>query len=600
LVFAASQIFGQKNDISKLKLQLSTSQDLSLQYDIHKKLGVLYQSNKPDSAIFHFYQAQALAEQLQSSDLQGDINYSLGVFERVKGNFNKSIEYAIKAASFFELSEDDVGLIEVYTLLGHNYALKKDYEKSLLYYDKSDLLCKKTGNQTLLVPTYIGKGNVLYFQDDLDQASILFEKAIEISEKYNSLDVTRKAGLYNNTGNIYLTQERYYDAIEKYQKAFDAYFLLNDKFNMSLTSFNLGDAYLGVNNYDSSLKYCNINLFLANQLESQEEIKYAYQGLTNLYEQQGLMDSAFKYYQLYVSYNDSLKDQQYDLQVDELVTKYDNEKQAKELQTAVDKVERAIIVQNQSDRLIYLLIIGGAVLLAVLILVYWLYRRSQKANALVREQSDLISSKNKSIDKALFQKDILLKEVHHRVKNNLQIIASLLNLQTMKTENKIAKQAIEDSKSRVQAIALMHKSLYQDEQLNKVNLKAYIDDLVDNQKLLIQNEKREIEFELAIDEITVSIDDAVPLGLIISELISNSIKHAFNTELEEPKICVDLKRVDGQLTLVYSDNGVGVDDEFNLFAGSSLGYEIITALTDQLEGEIQLLGKRPFKIELKF
>jgi len=170
----------------------------------------------------------------------------------------------------------------------------------------------------------------------------------------------------------------------------------------------------------------------------------------------------------------------------------------------------------------------------------------------------------------------------------------------MKTENKVAKQAIEDRPSRVQAIALMHKSLYQDEQLNKVNLKAYINDLVDNQKMLLKSSKNEIEFELAVDEITVSIDDAVPLGLIVSELISNSTKHAFKVELDEPKITINLTKIESKITLAYSDNGVGVASDFDLFAVETLGYEIITALSDQLEGTILLLSHKPFKVELKF
>ncbi len=591
---------GQSFDVSKLKSQLEETKDLSFKYSINKKLGTYYQTNKPDSALFYYSQSLTIAKQLNDMSLLGDIYYSLGVFERLKGNYNESIEYAINASKYFDGIDDKSGLIEVNTLLGHNYALKKDYDKSLMYYDKSASLCKAIGSKTLLVPSLIGKGNVLYFQDQLEQASALFEEAIQISEKFNSVDDTRKAGLYINTGNIYLTQENYPEAIEKYKKAFNTYFLLNDKFNMSLASYNLADAFLGVNNYDSSLKYCNINLFLANQLKSQEEIKYAYKGLTNLYEQKGEMDSAYKYYQLYVIYNDSLRDQLYDLQVDELVSKYQNEQQEKELIAANEKVEQGDLLQEQTSRTINLLIAGGVFLLCVLFLVYWLYRRSQKANALIKEQSKMISSKNKSIDKALFQKDILLKEVHHRVKNNLQIIASLLNLQTMKMENEVAKQAIEDSKNRVQAIALMHKSLYQDEHLNMVELKHYLNDLVGNQKTLSIKGSDEINFDLQVDELLMSIDDAVPLGLIISELISNTTKHAFKDDFKNAKVTIRIIKENGKSILSYKDNGVGVADDFDLYAGDSLGYEIITALTDQLQGEIKLISGTPFSLELKF
>ena len=492
------------------------------------------------------------------------------------------------------------GIIEANALLGHNYALRKDYEKSLFYYNESLKIADKLGKKTIKVPSLIGKGNVLYYKDNLSEASILFEEAIAITEKFNSGDHSTKAGLYNNTGNIYLTQADYNKAIENYKKGFQLYFELNDKFNMSLLSFNIGDAYLGLNQYDSSLKFCNINLFLAKELNNIEEVKYAYKGLTNLYEQKGEYDSAYKYFQLYIKYRDSLIDKEYNIKVDELVNQYQDEKQLKDLDVANEKVRQATIIQEQSQSIIRLLIFGAIVLFLILTVFFLLYRRSQKANLLIREQSKLISQKNQSIDKALFQKDILLKEVHHRVKNNLQIIASLLNLQTMKIENEVAKKAIEDSKSRVQAIALMHKSLYQDEHLNKVDLKSYINDLITNQSALSISEKNAVNFITDVEELMVSIDDAVPLGLIVSELISNTIKHAFDDTITNPEVNILLGKTESKIRLRYSDNGRGVQADFDIYKIESLGFEIITALTDQIQGEISIITHKPFSIEIRF
>jgi two-component sensor histidine kinase len=600
LSWISTDTLGQKVAITELKSQLKDKVDLTDKYDLNLKIGKLYQNNLPDSAFYYFQEALTIATKINDPILLADIHYSFGVFERLRGQYNESIEHAIEASKQYAKSNNYLGLIESNTLIGHNYGLKNDYEKSLSYYDESLELSKKVGNKSVIVPTLIGKGNILYFQDKLEEASQLFEEAISISEKYNSVDETRKAGLYNNTGNIYLTQKNYTEAIVKYSNAFSLYSGLNDKFNMSLTAFNLADAFLGINNYDSSLKYCNINLFLAQQLKSNEEIKYAYKGFTNLYEQKKVYDSAYKYYQLHVSYRDSLRDEQYSLEVDELVSKYQSEKKEKELQAANEKVKQGHIIQEQSNRIIYLLEIGGVFLLFVLISVFWLYRRSQKANELIKEQSELITLKNASIDKALFQKDILLKEVHHRVKNNLQIIASLLNLQTMKMDNQVAKKAIEDSKNRVQAIALMHKSLYQDEHLNKVDLKSYVDDLVESQRTLTSNVKGDIVFELDTDSLMLGIDDAVPLGLVISELISNSVKHAFDDSISDPTISISIHQIDQQIKVSYKDNGIGVPDNFSITLGDSLGMEIITALTEQIDGEITILTRKPFAVQIAF
>jgi two-component sensor histidine kinase len=593
-------VSAQNCNTGELRSKISATSEINLLFDLYKQIGACYMYNDSDSAAYFYNKSLEIANNLNNSDYLGDIYYSLGDLEKTIGNYNESIEYAVKSLNNYGVTNNDEGLINANTLVAHNYALKQNYEKSIQYYNQSIKLSDEIGKKVIKVGSLIGKGNVLFYQGKLDEAMLLFEEAILITEKFNAGDIETKAGLYANTGNIYLNRSAYKEALDKYLKGFNIYSQLNDKYGMSLLSFNISEAYIGMKQYDSALKYCNINLFLGKELESTEEIKYAYRGLTNLYEGKCNFDSAYKYYQLFVKYNDSIKEVQYNTEVETIVNQYQNEKQYEELQVANEKVKQAKIIQTQSERIINLLIVGGIFLFCVLALVFWLYQRTRKANELIREQSKLISLKNKSIDKALAQKDILLKEVHHRVKNNLQIIASLLNLQTMKMENEVTKQAIEDSKSRVQAIALMHKSLYQDEHLNKVDLKGYVNDLVDNQKLLIKQENNQINFNLNVDEIIVSIDDAVPLGLIISELISNSTKHAFTKHVPDPTVYIHIAKTKEVITLVYSDNGVGLSDEFDLFNGESLGYEIITALTDQLQGTIQIISKKPFQIEVKF
>ncbi|MFT7155523.1 MAG: two-component sensor histidine kinase [Parvicella sp.] len=598
VLFNINLVLSQENNLSKLQKRWLETSNAADKFDAGSQIGKCYLFNNPDSSYYFFKEAIRIAESESNINFKAQGYHNLAIYYKTVGDYNLSIENTIIALTYYDETKDMEGVIDGNALLGHNYALREDYPQSLKHYEVSINLADEYGKESKKTGALIGKGNVLYFMNKLDEASAAFEQAIRNSEKYNSGDDVTKAGLYNNTGNVYLTKDDYRKAIENYTKAFKIYFELNDKIGMSLLSFNIGDAYLGVNDYDSSLKYCNINLFLAQELNINEEIKYAYKGLTNLYEQKLQYDSAYKYYNLFIQFKDSVRDVQYSGEVDALVNKYTDERNEKELLAANEKVAQGKIIQEQSERIINLLIVGGIFLLALFLLVYWMYSRSQRANQLVRDQSKVISDKNESIDKALLQKDILLKEVHHRVKNNLQIIGSLLNLQTKKLKNKAAIQAIEDSKNRVQAIALMHKSLYQDEHFNRVDLKGYIEDLIDNHKALFVSDKNKLHFEIEIEELMVSVDDAVPLGLIISELISNSIKHAFGKEVISPQITLILIITEDQISLTFSDNGIGVDADFDLYSLDSLGFEIITALTDQIQGEIKVKSKKPFSIEI--
>jgi two-component sensor histidine kinase/tetratricopeptide (TPR) repeat protein len=598
VLFNINLVLSQENNLSKLQKRWLETSNAADKFDAGSQIGKCYLFNNPDSSYYFFKESIRIADSENNINFKAQGYHNLAIYYKTVGDYNLSIENTIIALTYYDETKDMEGVIDGNALLGHNYALREDYTQSFKHYEVSINLADEYGKESKKTSALIGKGNVLYFMNKLDEASAAFEQAIRNSEKYNSGDDVTKAGLYNNTGNLYLTKDDYRKAIENYTKAFKIYFELKDKIGMSLISFNIGDAYLGVNDYDSSLKYFNINLFLAQELNINEEIKYAYKGLTNLYEQKLQYDSAYKYYNLFIQFKDSVRDVQYSVEVDALVNKYKEERNEKELLAANEKVAQGKIIQEQSERIINLLIVGGIFLLALFLLVYWMYRRSQKANQLVRDQSKVISNKNESIDKALLQKDILLKEVHHRVKNNLQIIRSLLNLQTKKLKSKAAIQAIEDSKNRVQAIALMHKSLYQDEHFNRVDLKGYFEDLIDNHKALFVSDKNKLHFEIEIEELMVSVDDAVPLGLIISELISNSIKHAFGKEVLSPQITLILIITEDQISLTFADNGIGVDADFDLYSLDSLGFEIITALTDQIQGEIKVKSKKPFSIEI--
>ena len=149
---------------------------------------------------------------------------------------------------------------------------------------------------------------------------------------------------------------------------------------------------------------------------------------------------------------------------------------------------------------------------------------------------------------------VQIYEMSEGYKNNLQIIASLLNLQMNRIENKLAKEVVSQSRNRVQAIALMHKGLYLDEHYNKVNLETYLNELISQQKLLSIVGNTEISFQLNVQPILLNIDNAVPIGLILSELISNSVKHGFNSKVDAPTIEISVAQIKEQVIVSFKDN----------------------------------------------
>jgi len=201
---------------------------------------------------------------------------------------------------------------------------------------------------------------------------------------------------------------------------------------------------------------------------------------------------------------------------------------------------------------------------------------------------------------SLKEKEVLLKEIHHRVKNNLQIISSLLNLQSGYIQDPQAGEMFKESRNRVKSMALIHERLYQSKDLARIDFAEYVRNLTTHLFRSYGVNTHTVGLKIDVGNILLDIDTAIPCGLIINELVTNSLKYAFPPGVAG-KICIDLHREHhGQLALVVSDNGAGLPPDFDFQKTDSLGLQLVGTLTDQLEGKIQLErdGGTTFKIFL--
>ncbi|RKX87023.1 MAG: hypothetical protein DRP58_03680, partial [Spirochaetes bacterium] len=192
------------------------------------------------------------------------------------------------------------------------------------------------------------------------------------------------------------------------------------------------------------------------------------------------------------------------------------------------------------------------------------------------------------IQKSLKEKEILLKEIHHRVKNNLQIISSMLNLQINKIGNLDDRMLFLESMNRIGSIALIHELLYNSEDLSSINMKTYFSDLVSHIYNTMGRPDKQIKSVINMEEIFLDINIAVPIGLISNELLTNSVKHAF-LEIESPEIMIAMQiEKSNSLYLKIEDNGSGFSELHNLNKTDTLGFELVSALTKQINGDYEI------------
>lgn len=218
------------------------------------------------------------------------------------------------------------------------------------------------------------------------------------------------------------------------------------------------------------------------------------------------------------------------------------------------------------------------------------FQKYQQGNSAVSVGIDITDRKKAetALRTSLKEKEVLLKEIHHRVKNNLQVISSLLKLQSAYIKDEQALGLFIDSYNRVKSMALIHEKLYQSSTLAKINAYDYINNLADNLFRSYSVSSASVELNMEIDRIELDIDTAIPCGLIINELVSNSLKYAFSGRTKGEININFLQQSNNNITLSVSDNGVGLPPDFDIEKVNSLGLQLVYNLTNQLDGELEI------------
>jgi len=207
--------------------------------------------------------------------------------------------------------------------------------------------------------------------------------------------------------------------------------------------------------------------------------------------------------------------------------------------------------------------------------------------------------REKSLEDSLEEKEALLREIHHRVKNNMQIISSLLNLQRSYVQENETRNVLKDSQSRVKSMAMIHEKLYMSSDLSHINFKEYTEKLVSDIFYTYGIKKGTIEAILNVEDIEINMETAIPLGLIINELVTNSLKFAF-PKMDEGAVTVEMKTRNGEHTLTVDDNGIGVPEDIDFKKTESLGLQLVNSLVHQIDGEISLERGHGTKFKIIF
>lgn len=540
-------------------------------------------SNNPDSSYFHFRQSleyfQQTDDQLQIAEAHDDVGKSLIEL----GRYKEAEQQLFEVVRIYEKLDMPRKLGSAYASLNYLYRETNDYENALIYGERSlPLFEENLEEEDELIEPLLG---LIKTYPEVGQAELALEKAQQV------VDIIARAHPeeYNvHMANVRVWRGEVYVALEEYDKALEDFYYSWEAIKRIVPSEEdangwkgyIGNALRLQGKYAEAIPYIKDCLVhhLERNIQASEIIENNQFRLAECYENTSQPDSALVYLsQAQASQNERLKGELAAVK-NELRIKYDTDQKE-----ATISSQQATI--DQQAKIQYLSFGVGGLLLALLGGGFFSYRNNRQKNRQLQLLNKDLVKTNQQLDQRNAQNELLLKEIHHRVKNNLDIVSSLLELQSRQTKDEVAQSAMKESQSRVKSMGILHQKLFQGKNLVAIEMKDYFQKL-SGHLLDAFDASEKVEVGFPMEPLELDVDTALPIGLIVNELITNALKYAFPEETKG-KIKLSLISIDEQyLDLSIEDNGVGKLPEINT-NGTGFGSQLVTLLTRQLEGVME-------------
>lgn len=499
--------------------------------------------------------------------LQSTILDGIGVSFSNQGLYDSATAYGIKSLQIAEKLKDSLMMARVMTNLGRSQVIRKDIDKAMEYFTTALKTATKHNDKSIIAYTLENIGDV-WVKTDPKKAIDYFSRSLVLAKELD--DVSLVATLYMSLGDIY-------SGMKDYDKAYNYYKLgiesakENDDKELTLQLLNsIGLVLIDKKNYQKAIEYLEQALEANNTSGLKIPLSNTYKELAKAYAGLNNYEKAYHYHLLHTTVDSTVFNTDREKAALEITSKYNVEKKVKEI-LVLRKDNEIKNLQLSNNQLILVATTVICVLLLVICIIF--YNKFQ--------------AKRKSNE----EKEVLLREIHHRVKNNMQIILSILSLEVRKSDDVNAVSFFKESESRIQSMAIIHEMLYQSHNLANISFNDYICQLVDYIFKIYNVNTEKIKYKIDSSDVHLDINTAVPLGLIVNELVCNSLKHAF-AKRDSGMITIQLiNEKPKEYELVIGDTGVGLPDNFEIKKTTTLGLKLIQTLTKQIEGKLKITSE---------
>tara|TARA_B100000378_G_C18045198_1_gene411756 strand:- start:1020 stop:2408 length:1389 start_codon:yes stop_codon:yes gene_type:complete len=455
----------------------------------------------------------------------------------------------------------------------------------MIYAQKSLQIALQLHNWGDAAYTASSIADIYWNNGEYQKAMSTYHKALEYAPP--GMPVSFYFTSYTNMGSIYIDWGEKLDSAKHF---FDEAYLLSKELNENDVEYqmhaeaNMFKYYFDAGDYAKAKYYLDRAYDFIPRLNSPYLTSFFYQYYSDYYAAVDQMDSAFSYLQKHYHLRDSINGFELKQNRQEMEAKYETAKKEKHIaqlqnRQKIDKVRKQILLT---------IVIFTAVLFLITFVFFLVNRKKSRKLA---EQNEIIQRSYNEIEN-------LIRESHHRIKNNLQVVSSLLKMQSKNVKSEEARASLLEAFNRVKTIAVLHQKLQGSQTFTVIQLREFINQLTDSIRGSITANNDDITIYTDIDELEVSTDQSISLGLIINELLTNSLKYAF--EDGRGSIHIDLHEQDKFLNLLIVDSGKGFPEQFNPLETSSLGFKIINSLVTKLNGQISVSSEKGARVNISF
>ena len=559
----------------------------------YNNLGIInyYRAIYNVALTYHDRSLEIMSEIGNRKGMAGSFNNKGAVYTQ-QGEFALAIEQYLNSIRILEEVNDQEGVGKSYNNIGLVYYLQGNYDQAEDYYSKALEILKPLKNHSVISDIMNNLGIISFEKGEYEESLEYHFKSLDGRAGTNNQ--RGMATSYTNIGDVYAAKEVVDKAMEYQKKALEIQEELGDKKGMLSSIQGLARVQSLSGNSDQALKYMEDVISISSEIGAKKELRDAYNEISEIYIRKGDYKKALSFKNRYAQMKDTLFSEQTQEIATNLETKFENEKKTKEIEI----LQRENEIQELQLGRNRILIISFTISLVLALVSVVLYARTNRDR---KKAFSLLQKQNESIKKQKEEEEVLLKEIHHRVKNNLQVINSLIRLQCAYTDDQVALDLFDECQNRIISMALIHEKMYESHDLSNVNIQEYIAELSQN---LLRSYRlhKNVDLDIDVSVKTLTLDTLIPLGLLLNELISNSLKHAFLDDKEDGVITVKLDRdsSSGKFVLEIGDNGIGLPNDFTFNSALTLGIELVVTLSSQLDGTIERIEKPGSHFRIEF